>query len=452
MLSKTLTACVGAALIALSCESAALAVSYELRGVGTLPSFGTPPAGVAGESITVSVMLDSDDFDYYPSANEIFHSFIPNTTIPVQITGSISGAYSNVSPISRFVALELTEDPGSSDDQIHLDVAFGNGSTSLLTVYANDVDGFNGDLTPFNSTELFTLFTEAMHNQAVWSRSNSAVFIGDSDHFLSLGDLDWSLIDPNEPPTQQISIEPTFDVQLKPGNAYPLGSATATTLDIDGGSGTSFPVLDVLMDFPLHQVPAGASITSAKLKLDATTSSSMTIQALGYAGDGLASLSDEFALTSLIGSKSGSHSSSTDVVIDLDTSYIESLLDDASHLGLRLKSATAGPYIRIATNEHTTGAAPTLVLEYAFSLPGDFDQSGAVDGNDFLVWQRGGSPDPGSQADLNAWKANFGATPAFATAATVPEPNACILAAMAGLGWRGALRSRFSNALAAARR
>lgn len=435
MTFKSLGLLLSIACIVVSLDAAAFAISYELRGVGTLPSLGTLPAGVAGEGITVSVMLDSDDFDYLPGGNEIFHYFVPNTTIPVNITGSISGAYPNVSPIGRFVALELTDDPGSSDDQIHLDVEFGNGTTSLLTVYADDVDGFNGDVTPLNSTELFTLFAEAMHNQAVWSRSNSAVFIGDSDHLLYLGNLDWSLIDPDEPPTQQLSIKPTFDVQLKPGNAYPLGNATTTTLEIDGGSGTSFPVLDVLMDFPLQEIPAGATITSAKLKLDATTSSSMTIQALGYAGDGQAALADEFALTSLIGSKGGTHSSTTDIVIDLDTNYIESLLGDASHLGLRLKSSAIGPFIRIATNETTTGVAPSLVLEYALNVTGDFDSDGAVDGNDFLIWQRGGSPVPASTSDLAAWRANFGASAAAPTSA-IPEPSAWLLAAIAGLGWR----------------
>lgn len=438
MIFKSLGLLFPIACIAISLDAAAFAVSYELRGVGKLPNFGgSQPAGVVGEDITVSVMLDSDDFDYLPVANEIFHYFIPNTTIPVKITGSISGVYPNVSPIDRFLALELTEDPGSSDDQLGLDVAFGNTGTSLLTIYAIDGDGFNGDVTPFTSTELFTLFAEAMQNQAEWNRStNASVFIGDGDHSLYLGALEWSLLDPNEPPTQQLSIKPTFDVQLKPGNAYPLGNATTTTLEIDGGSGTSFPVLDVLMDFPLQQIPAGATITSAKLKLDATTSSTMTIQALGYAGDGQAALGDEFALTSLIGSKGGTHSSTTDIVIDLDANYIESLLDDASHLGLRLKSSAIGPFIRIATNETTTGVAPTLVLEYALNVTGDFDLNGAVDGNDFLVWQRGGSPVPASSSDLAAWRANFGASGAAPTSA-VPEPSALLLAALAGLGWRG---------------
>jgi len=38
----------------------------------------------------------------------------------------------------------------------------------------------------------------------------------------------------------------------------------------------------------------------------------------------------------------------------------------------------------------------------------DFDQDGQVDGNDFLLWQRGGTPDPFNPADLATWEANYG--------------------------------------------
>jgi hypothetical protein len=62
---------------------------------------------------------------------------------------------------------------------------------------------------------------------------------------------------------------------------------------------------------------------------------------------------------------------------------------------------------------------------------GDFDVDGDVDGNDFLVWQRGGSPTPLSPADLATWKANFGS--AVAAAGAVPEPSTLGLALMAGL-------------------
>src|SRR5262245_39274161 len=43
-----------------------------------------------------------------------------------------------------------------------------------------------------------------------------------------------------------------------------------------------------------------------------------------------------------------------------------------------------------------------------FRLLGDFDGDGDVDGRDFLVWQRGGSPNPLSAGDLAQWQANYG--------------------------------------------
>lgn len=57
-------------------------------------------------------------------------------------------------------------------------------------------------------------------------------------------------------------------------------------------------------------------------------------------------------------------------------------------------------------------------------LAGDFDHNGKVDGNDFIVWQRGGSPTPGSAGDLATWKANFG-KPGLSA---IPEPASLLLA------------------------
>jgi hypothetical protein len=39
---------------------------------------------------------------------------------------------------------------------------------------------------------------------------------------------------------------------------------------------------------------------------------------------------------------------------------------------------------------------------------GNFDGDSDVDGRDFLIWQRGGSPTAGSAADLAAWQSNYG--------------------------------------------
>jgi hypothetical protein len=71
--------------------------------------------------------------------------------------------------------------------------------------------------------------------------------------------------------------------------------------------------------------------------------------------------------------------------------------------------------------------------------PGDFDLDGDVDGRDFLVWQRGGSPNPRSAADLALWKTNFGT--AVAAAGAVPEPGSLVLA-LAALGMVAAAARR----------
>ncbi|QDT73513.1 PEP-CTERM sorting domain-containing protein [Lacipirellula limnantheis] len=62
------------------------------------------------------------------------------------------------------------------------------------------------------------------------------------------------------------------------------------------------------------------------------------------------------------------------------------------------------------------------------SLAGDFNNDKTVDGADFLRWQRGQSPTPLSQADLNVWRANVGQT-LFAVSALlpVPEPSTALL-------------------------
>lgn len=56
------------------------------------------------------------------------------------------------------------------------------------------------------------------------------------------------------------------------------------------------------------------------------------------------------------------------------------------------------------------------------AVPGDFDQNGVVDGNDFLVWQR-----DNNVGDLEVWKTNFGAS-ATAAIGAVPEPSSAVLA------------------------
>jgi hypothetical protein len=92
----------------------------------------------------------------------------------------------------------------------------------------------------------------------------------------------------------------------------------------------------------------------------------------------------------------------------------------AAQAGLGLKFILGNEEtFRLGTISLTTGGT---------GQAGDFDADGDVDGRDFLVWQRGGSPAPLSSGDLAAWRSNFGAGGAEASLAAVPEPGTFALA------------------------
>jgi T5SS/PEP-CTERM-associated repeat protein len=73
-----------------------------------------------------------------------------------------------------------------------------------------------------------------------------------------------------------------------------------------------------------------------------------------------------------------------------------------------------------------------MLSGFRSGIPGDFDEDGDVDGADFLIWQRGGSPAPNSPTDLAVWRSNFGA-PQVAVSAAVPEPGVFVLIATPSL-------------------
>lgn len=102
-------------------------------------------------------------------------------------------------------------------------------------------------------------------------------------------------------------------------------------------------------------------------------------------------------------------------------------------------------------------------LEDTGELTGDFDNDGDVDGRDFLVWQRGGSPNPLSSGDLADWQAGyagggtggnppedtyrlgavvFDSSAGSAVIASVPEPSTVILMASVLSGLVFARRTR----------
>lgn len=62
------------------------------------------------------------------------------------------------------------------------------------------------------------------------------------------------------------------------------------------------------------------------------------------------------------------------------------------------------------------------------ALAGDFNGDAVVDGGDFLVWQRGGSPHALSVGDLELWKTAMNSQAAAEALAVVPEPTLGLLA------------------------
>ncbi len=77
----------------------------------------------------------------------------------------------------------------------------------------------------------------------------------------------------------------------------------------------------------------------------------------------------------------------------------------------------------------TDGSQGLFIAETGASA--DYNVDGNINGDDFLAWQRGESPNPLSMSDLAAWQASYG-NPSGAVAATlVPEPS-CILTLLVG--------------------
>jgi hypothetical protein len=102
----------------------------------------------------------------------------------------------------------------------------------------------------------------------------------------------------------------------------------------------------------------------------------------------------------------------------------------APHLSLMVSTNIFLHTIAAADSINFTAFTQTFAQTGPTTIAGDFNNDKRVDGHDFLVWQRGGSPTPLAASDLAAWRTNFGqninATPAVTT---VPEPTAALLAA-----------------------
>lgn len=208
-------------------------------------------------------------------------------------------------------------------------------------------------------------------------------------------------VDPTPTKPYQMRISPTFDIEYRPGDNPTLieGGRDFTI----GGDITSetFPEQRPILEFPIGDIPDNVQIESTHLELDwGGSSGSPKIEVMGYEGDGLASFSDIDAPGTLVAFTEPTNASSSEIV-PISKSYVESLHGQASHLGLRMRSADAPLYVtfyasEIAATSFGTINPPKLVVAYSLladSLACDADGDGdcEVDDIDAMYAQFGNS-------------------------------------------------------------
>lgn len=134
--------------------------------------------------------------------------------------------------------------------------------------------------------------------------------------------------------------------------------------------------------------------------------------------------------------------SENSVFENVDDPYLKQqggLVEETGNLFINTTgSQTGGDDVFTPPYEYTpdaVGDVQALVLAGAgagnLGIFGDFNSDGSVDGQDLLIWQRGESPLPLSQADFSDWQANYGMPAALASqqsaSNTVPEPSTLLL-------------------------
>ena len=180
----------------------------------------------------------------------------------------------------------------------------------------------------------------------------------------------------------------------------------------------------------------GAGITAILQSYFSLAGSTTQIEIGGTAQNGTNS--------DFIGVGSSAILSGGNLQLRLINNFVPSSTD--TFLILRSTNSIFGSYANIASGQrlptsdgsgsflvHYGAGSPFDVEEIVLSsflpaLPGDFDFDGDVDGRDFLLWQRGGSPSPLSGSDLADWQGNYGVGPLTAASVAVPEPSAFVLA------------------------
>lgn len=182
--------------------------------------------------------------------------------------------------------------------------------------------------------------------------------------------------------------------------------------------------IDLSFRFQVHAIGASNSFAAHAL--------SMTGVAFTGPG-GIAYISQEVA--SINGADLGPAVTLADNVADVfeftDAQTI------APHLNLNVTVNIFATGLETTDSINLTAFTQRFAQTGPTTLAGDFNNDKTVDGADFLRWQRGQSPTPLSQADLNVWRNNFGQSLlSLPTVSSIPEPSTLALLSLGAIAAR----------------
>jgi hypothetical protein len=271
---------------------------------------------------------------------------------------------------------------------------------------------------------------------AAW-RSKTNTYAGGTGYFRNLLSSPWgpsaddlgfqTWIDPAPTAPYKLRVDAAYDVKYEPGTVSTLTEGEAALLV--GGLPEERP----LMEFPLGGLPANAVIEGAHLEFDWYVSSGAPmIEVLGFAGDGIASFPDATTPGTILAT-TGPTSASSPNEIPIDEDYVASLVGQASHLGVRMRSLNAGGvYVGFTALEgHNSLVPPRLVIDYTLpqQLAGDYNDDGRVDAADYVTWRKTG----GTPSEYETWRSSFGLGEGSGVVAhqAIPEPAVVLLVSQA---------------------
>lgn len=359
------------------------------------------------------------------------------TTVDVQV-GKFAGATGDV----RFELRPLVGGtPTTDDDGILFLSSIPIGNIPVINSLADpppyvsvDVSGAGIHAKPGEKYAI-SLRRGGSSPNAAW-RANPNNYSGGNGFFRSLLSSPWSAttddygfqtwIDPTPTAPYKLRVDPTFDMSYRPGTTSTLVEGE-TSMYIGGIGTTTLPEQRPIMEFPITALPAGAIVQEARLEFQwGGSSGAPSIEIRGYAGDGLGAFNDITAPATLMAT-TGPTSAGSSGILPLDSSYLATIVGQATHLGVRLNATVIGDYVTFYATEHTSILPPRLVIDYTLpqQMPGDFNHDNVVDAADYAAWLK----NDGTPQGYTQWRTNFGNPPASGSvdAASIPEPAGAIL-------------------------